>query len=138
MNKIEITLHQGSYPTNEVRDFIEKVCRKWGLVTRDAYQIKTVIDEALTNIVRHAYKKDGGKIKIQLTYKNNTMMIKIRDWGTPMVSRKRTGPTDLVKKKKDHGLGLVMIDRLMDKVTRIRRNNFNELTMKKQNIGEKR
>lgn len=135
MNKIDITLHKGFYPTNEVRDFIEEVSRKWGFTSKNAYQIKTAIDEALTNIVRHAYKKNPGKIQIQVTYNHETMIIKIKDWGKPMARRKKTGPIDLMKTKKDHGLGLVLIDRLMNKVTRMRRKNYNELTMKKQHDG---
>ena len=137
MNKIDITLHKGFYPTNEVRDFIETVCHKWGFTPKDAYQIKTAIDEALTNVVRHAYKKEPGKIKIEVTFNHDTMTIKIKDWGKPMEHRKKTGPVDLMKRKKDHGLGLVLIDRLMDKVTRMRRKSYNELTMKKQHNGTK-
>jgi serine/threonine-protein kinase RsbW len=135
MNKIDITLHQAFYPTNEIRDFIETVCRRWKFSKKEAYQIKTAMDEALTNIVRHAYKKTPGKIRIQITFKNDRITIKIKDWGEPMVRRKRTGPIDLMKREKDHGLGLVMIDRLMDKVTRSRRRNYNELMMQKQRNG---
>ena len=120
MNKIDITLHEAFYPTGEVRDFIETVCYKWGFSSKEAYHIKTAMDEALTNIVRHAYKKTPGKIKIQITFAHDKMTIKIKDWGKPIARKKRTGPADLVKRKKDHGLGLVMIDRLMDHVARSR------------------
>jgi anti-sigma regulatory factor (Ser/Thr protein kinase) len=131
MKKIDITLHSGFYPTTEIRDFIGSLCQRIGLTAKLAYQIKTVIDEAMTNVVRHAYQNKPGKIKMQVKYHRNTLTISIKDWGKPLAHHKKTGPTDLVELKKDHGLGLVMIDRIMDKVQRVRRNSYNELIMKK-------
>lgn len=131
MKKIDITLHSGFCPTSEIRDFIGILCERLGLTTKSAYQIKTVIDEALTNVVRHAYRNKQGKIKMQVKHHGNTLTISIKDWGEPLARRPIKAPTDLVAKKKDHGLGLIMIDRLMDKVQRVRRSNYNELIMKK-------
>jgi len=135
MHKIEIILHKGFYPTTEVRDFIAVICRRWGFTSRHAYQIKTAVDEALTNIIQHAYKNGQGMIKLQISYNREKMKIIIRDRGKPLEQRPRTTPVDLVIKKKDRGLGLVLIERLMDKVKRIRRKNYNELVMEKTRTG---
>lgn len=131
--KIEFTLHSDFYPASEVRDFVAALCTQFGFEGQDVYQIKSAVDEAFINVVNHAYKGKKGKIKVRVEFDKGRFCISIKDWGRPLDARcvKKSSIAELVKKQKEGGLGMMMIERFMDRVKYIRRKKHNELVMAK-------
>jgi anti-sigma regulatory factor (Ser/Thr protein kinase) len=100
-----------------VRVALEAYCREIGFDENASHEVGLVVNEALANIMRHAY--DGAADKpIDVTAEpspdGSEIRIEIRDWG------RRFEPRDLPDTKHDPlqpgGLGLICMRRMMDAV----------------------
>lgn len=131
--KIELILHRTFYPLPETRDFIARVCGQMGFESEEIYHIKTALDEACSNIIRHAYRRKPGSIRIRVQDNGKKMILSVIDGGKPFPYRDaaRRKPGDLIETAVEGGLGLSLIERLMDDVRYIRRRSGNELRMVK-------
>ena len=136
---MEFTLHGSFYPHNEIRNFIAGICERLGYNSKTVYEIKTATDEAFANVVQHAHKHKKGKIKIKLVSDPKKITITVKDWGEPFEAAriKSRSPNDLVHTKKEGGLGVLLMTRLMDRIRYIRRKTHNELIMTKYRKGKK-
>jgi serine/threonine-protein kinase RsbW len=65
----------------EVRDFISDVCAQAGFSNRETSNTKLAVDEACTNIIKHAYKEKGGDIRIDVQAEPGSIEINIFDRG---------------------------------------------------------
>ncbi len=81
--------------------------------------IKTVVSEAVTNCVVHAYKNTIGKIRIHVKVQNSLVTIKIRDTGCGIADIKKameplftTAPSE-----ERAGLGFAVMQSFTDKVS---------------------
>lgn len=133
MKKVELTLCRGFYPINEVRNFMADTCRQLGLKRNEIYKIKAAVDEALTNIIKHSYKNIKGSINIRLDSDDTKITIYMKDSGKTFKVRKakRRTPDEIIKVQEEGGLGLSMIEHLMDEVTYVKRQKYNQLIMVK-------
>jgi len=131
MKKMNLTLKSGLNGIKLHRAWISSTCRQFGLNSEDSLHVMTAFDEALTNIARHTYKNRPGKISIDLVPYKNRLKIIISDWGKPFDAKrvKKQTPKEMIRKKKEGGLGMLLIERLMDKVKYLRRKDHNELVM---------
>jgi anti-sigma regulatory factor (Ser/Thr protein kinase) len=99
-----------------VRKQIEAFCTSAGFDERSTQEIGLCVNEAMANIIRHAYRDRAGEpIELTATFMQNMLHLSLRDWGTGL----QPGP--LPRHKNDPmnpgGLGLICLGRLMDKVT---------------------
>lgn len=99
--------------------------------TVDMLDIKLCVDEAFVNILKHSYEnKPDGEVIFFIKSYDDKIEITIRDFGKkadPEVIK----PRDL-NDLKPNGLGVLLIQRLMDEVTyNFSNNDFNELKLKK-------
>jgi serine/threonine-protein kinase RsbW len=133
VKKAEITLYRGFYPVDEVRNFITDICRQLGLKRKEAFKIKAAVDEACINIIEHSYKHKKGDINIRLDSDEEKIKILIKDSGKAfnIKDAKRKTPADIIDMQKEGGLGLSMIERLMDEVKYSRNKKHNKLIMVK-------
>ncbi|MGB3340223.1 MAG: ATP-binding protein [bacterium] len=133
MRKVELTLCCGFYPINEVRNFMANICRQLGLKRTEIYKIKAAVDEALTNIIKHSYRNMKGSINIRLDSDGTKITIYMQDSGRAFKIKKakRRTPNDIIKVQKEGGLGLSMIEHLMDEVRYVRKQKYNQLIMVK-------
>ncbi len=133
MKKVEFTLCRGFYPINEVRNFMADICRQLGLKRTEIYKIKAAVDEALTNIIKHSYKNTKGSINIRLDSDDTKIKIYMKDSGKTFKVRKakRRTPGEIIKLQEEGGLGLSMIEHLMDDVRYVRKQKYNQLIMVK-------
>lgn len=109
-------------------------------VARDwKYDILTAIDEAFSNIVFHGYKgREDGLIEISITMENNVFQITFTD-GAESFSPPACNPVlgrALLDKKNCLGVGIYIMQQLMDKVTYERIGQTNHLTLIKTITGE--
>jgi anti-sigma regulatory factor (Ser/Thr protein kinase) len=116
--KIAIASFPGLLPV--VRAAVEKSCELMGFDSKTTAGIVLSVDEALTNVIRHAYHgRDDQPIEIELAAasaaENAALTIRIRDYGTT-VDRSKIKSRDL-DEVRPGGLGVHIMNQCMDEVT---------------------
>src|SRR5579859_1541500 len=77
-----------------IKDFVQRVCDAAGCTPKETSNIKLAIDEACSNIIRHAYKEkpEGGKVTLEMGISLTDLKTKIIDYGTPFDFRSVKDP----------------------------------------------
>ena len=105
---------------SEIRDFVSLNAQKAGIESSTIDNIILAVDEACTNIIRHAYKlSPQGEIIIKINYDVKKFIITIIDYGISFEPDRIPQP-DLQKYYREHrvgGLGMYLMKSLMDDVT---------------------
>lgn len=103
-----------------IGEFVVKITTEEGFSSKEVYAIQTAVDEASANIIDHAYKgEDIGEIKISITALPDRIEIFIEDTGEPFDPDEVPAPdiTSLLEVRKERGLGVFFIRKLMDEAT---------------------
>ena len=110
----------GRYENLEkLSEFVRQSALAAGLDSFAVYQVETAVDEACTNIIEHAYGKEGvGDIECTCEVKHDELTVILRDWGKPFNPQKIRPPnlTAPLKKRHSQGLGLYFIQQWMDEI----------------------
>ena len=123
----------------EIRDFIQEVGEKIQIPGKILANTKLAVDEACTNVVKHGYKGQSGFIEVIVTGNLREFHIEIRDQGESFDLRNVKSP-DLklyVETRKRGGLGVFLMNQLMDEVRYRGGTDGNTLTMSKR-LGRRR
>lgn len=116
----------------EVRNFAADHAENHGFNKQQIADIRLAVDEAITNIIKHAYKGDDTKsIDIEISLEENQICIQIQDTGAAFKMNKFKEP-DIerkIKEKKRGGMGLYLIHSLMDEVSYTNKKGTNEMVM---------
>ncbi|HHE54970.1 MAG TPA: HAMP domain-containing protein [Caldithrix abyssi] len=134
VKKEEITIPaQMSYLT-QVRDFIERIGKKYKFDDKIINSFKLVVDEACTNIIRHGYRDyKNGEITLKAIIRRLSLTFIIIDQGASYDPRQANTP-DLdkyIKIGKKGGLGILMMRKLMDDMQYAVTERGNELRLTK-------
>lgn len=130
-----ITVQASTERLSEVRDFVAEHAQAFGFEEDDIADIRLAVDEAFTNIIKHAYDNvDGKSVKISLTHNSDTFGISLFDSGKSFSLENYEKPDirEKIKKKKRGGVGVYLIQSLMDKVTYRHDGAKNEIRMTKK------
>jgi len=104
---------------SEIRDFVSANALKAGIQNATIDNIILAVDEACTNIIKHAYKlSPQGEIIIRIDYDEEKFTITIIDYGKSFEPDRVPRP-DLQKYYREHkvgGLGMYLMKSLMDDV----------------------
>ena len=102
-----------------VRDFVHRLALKAGFVDERADQISLAVDEACTNVIKHAHQYNSRRmIDLAVIYDNKRFEIIITDKGKGFDPKSLQEP-DLSKymhEAKMGGLGIHLMKTLMDEV----------------------
>ena len=102
-----------------IREFVINIAAKAGFNEESQGQIALAVDEACTNVIKHAYKYHAKKpIEIVLRIDSKKIKIIISDKGTGFDISKVKKP-DLkkyIKESRHNGLGIYLMRTLMDEV----------------------
>jgi serine phosphatase RsbU (regulator of sigma subunit)/anti-sigma regulatory factor (Ser/Thr protein kinase)/transposase len=119
----------------EIRDFVQDAGEKLLIPQKILANTKLAVDEACTNVVKHGYKgMSGGFIEIVITGNGREFSIAIHDTGRGFDLRNVKSP-DLkmyVETRKRGGLGVFIMNQLMDEVRYRAGHDGNVLTMVKR------
>lgn len=129
-----ITIPASTEYLTRVRRFVSGYAGKAGFSEAEIEEIRLAVDEACTNVIKHAYKNDGTKtIQISLGLKENQLIISLLDSGSTFDPGTYSNPDlqDRVRKKKRGGMGIYLIRKFMDKVEYRQKGSQNELWMTK-------
>jgi serine/threonine-protein kinase RsbW len=119
---------------NRLREMLAFVCKQShdvGFEEPSISKIELACEEALVNIMNHGYLHDAGKISIECLFLDSQgIKIVISDEGLPFNPLMNVKPIHQpIESKALGGYGIHLILSLMDKVTYIRENNKNKLTL---------
>ena len=102
-----------------IRDFVSENALTAGIPVSTVENIMLAVDEACTNIIKHAYKScPEGEIIINIEYNKEKFTITIIDYGKSFEPERVPLP-DLQKYYREHkvgGLGIYLMKSLMDDV----------------------
>jgi len=120
-NKIERELVVKSSTDNlaAVREFVENSARESGFSKDMVSKISLAVDEACTNVIKHAYKYNpDNNISVLTKLENSKFIISITDSGVKFNPQLVPEP-NLKKYLEQHkvgGLGMYLMKKLMDEV----------------------
>ena len=102
-----------------IGEFVTHAAEAAGLDARAVYAVQLAVDEACSNIIKHAYGGEGrGDIECTCIINENGLAVILRDHGRPFDPTSVPEP-DLyasIEDRKVRGLGLYFIRQLMDQV----------------------
>lgn len=122
MNKIfekELLVKSTTDNLAAIRDFIKSAANQSGFSEDSTGKIILAVDEACTNIIKHAYKySPEGNILIKVKFNDPKFSISITDDGSHFDPNKVPEPDlrEYYKQKRVGGLGMFLIKKLMDEV----------------------
>lgn len=118
-----------------VADFIATCCAEWRVGGRDAYRIQLAVDEAVSNVIEHAYESKGGEILLRCWCDHGDISVQLEDSGRPFDPDGVVEPrlTGALEEREAGGLGLYFMSALMDRVVFLRDGAKNILLMIKRN-----
>jgi serine phosphatase RsbU (regulator of sigma subunit)/anti-sigma regulatory factor (Ser/Thr protein kinase)/TolA-binding protein len=126
----------------ELRDFVTRIGRKHGVNDKIINAFKLSIDEAGSNVIRHAYREfdEPGFILLRVVVRKASITVNLIDQGKYFDPRFVKNPdlqryVDIGKKG---GLGIFIIRKLMDEIDYRKTEEGNELRLTKYLEAEKR
>lgn len=121
---------------------IDGFCGERGLAPEAAYAVNLAVEELLTNTITHGYDDDDAahRIEIIVRLEGVTLVVAIVDDGTAFDPTRAPVPdacaTAALEDGALGGLGLLLVNRMMDTVEYQRRAGCNVVTLTKGTAGE--
>ena len=131
--KVEFSSHTGNLAP--MRKFVRNFLEAYPFSERERMLMVLGIDEACTNVIRHAYHlRDDQLISLSLEGLRNCIRVRLRDYGRQTERRRMQGRAhELIK---PGGLGMHLIRHAFDKVDYILRARGTELVLTKNLDGD--
>ena len=117
--KKELSVNSTTENLKKIREFIKTEALNSGFTEEIAQKIILAVDEACTNIIKHAYKYSvDGIINISVFNENNKFVVSIVDNGGHFNPGEIPEPNvkEYHKQRKPGGLGMFLMKKLMDEV----------------------
>ncbi|HAC16873.1 MAG TPA: ATP-binding protein [Bacteroidetes bacterium] len=119
----------------DVRNFVGKHANQAGFTPEDVDDIRLAVDEAYTNVIKHAYNFDPSKlVNIKVQFNGQEFLITIADEGRSFNPDTYTEPNikERIMLRKRGGVGVYLIHKLMDRVEYRKQGIQNEIVMSKK------
>jgi len=104
---------------NLVTNLTKRAALAVGFDDSAASKVSIAVDEAVTNIILHAYKNDAGqKIEMELRFISGSLEVHLLHSGNGLHEDQITlpDPGEYVRRPRKGGLGLLLMSRFMDEV----------------------
>jgi len=102
-----------------IREFISRLASKVGFNNEDVNKIELAVDEACTNVIKHAYDKTDRQsidIAIKIDYKKFMIIITDKGKGFDVSKIKTPDIKEYIAEMRVGGLGIYLMKSLMDEV----------------------
>ncbi len=129
-----VTFPANESELNEIKSYVAGVCEEANITSKDVDSILLAVEEACTNVIRHAYLYASGTIKLQITLSRKQLVFTVIDNGRTF-DFDSAGTPDLeryVETGRKGGLGIYLIRKVMDNVSYKTVNGENHLRMVKK------
>jgi len=132
--RIETRIRNDIAEVETVAEIVSQFCVTHNLSNRLLVSLGVSLDEALSNIIRYAYKDDHDhSILVRLDYEPDSVIATVEDDGRPF-NPLSVPALDLGASNRDRGFGIHFIRNLMDDVRYVRKEGINCLEMRKRII----
>jgi serine/threonine-protein kinase RsbW len=116
---ISKTVQSRTDKLSEIREFVAGLARRYGFAEEDVANIVLAVDEACTNIIKHAYQFAPDKsIEVTVVLRGTSLEITVQDDGRSFDPATLHAPD--LKEHLTHyrrgGLGVYLMKKLMDEV----------------------
>src|SRR5690554_1759510 len=112
-------IHASTENLAGIRDFVSDHARDHSFTESQISDIRLAVDEACTNVIKHAYNyNEKEQFLIDLDFNTNSLTITITDQGSGFNFNTYQKPDlkERIKQKKRGGMGIYLIRNLMDEV----------------------
>jgi serine/threonine-protein kinase RsbW len=119
INGKELQVKSRTENLSRIREFIQEYASSVGFKQDTIDNMMLAVDEACTNIIKHAYKSfPDGKIVIKINYKEKKLIITIIDYGNAFQPDSIPEPNiqEYYRQHRVGGLGMYLMKTLMDDV----------------------
>lgn len=119
MKEQTLTISSRTEELMEVREFVSRAAVGFGFPEEEVSKIALAVDEACTNIIKHAYRQNpGNTIKITVVGNDTAFEVVIRDHGASFDPSDVHSPDmkEYLTQFRRGGLGVYLMKTLMDKV----------------------
>ena len=103
-----------------IRDFVIHKALEFGFLEDEAFRISLAVDEACSNLIRHAFKMDASqRICVLIQTDSNEFIVDIQDMGFPF-NTLDVAPQEMMeyfKQFKKGGLGIHIMRSVMDGIS---------------------
>ena len=120
---------------SSVRTFVSENALQFGFTGEEVSQIELAVDEACTNVIKHAYGYDNTKsFLIKILPEGHDFTVIISDEGRSFNENTYQEPNieERIKMRKGGGVGVFLIHKLMDKVEYRKQGSLNEIVLTKK------
>ena len=82
---VDITFHSAPSNLQEVRDRVRESCVRVGCAEELGRKLVLVIDEAVSNVMRHAYQGERDReIRLRISQEDERIIFQLRDYADPV------------------------------------------------------
>lgn len=133
----ELTLHNDVKQIELLTEFIEVLCEDLGLDAMLTFNLNLVLEEAVTNVIMYAYPQNEDHtmtLKAWTEKSDNVISFELKDQGkpfNPIEEAPKVDTTLSADERQIGGLGIFLINKIMDEVAYRYEKGSNILTMKK-------
>ena len=118
---------------------VDAFCEAQGISPQVAYAVNLSIDEILTNTISYGYDDDA-EHRIDLTFRvdGESLVVTIVDDGRPFDSSTEREPDfdATIEERALGGLGLFLVQQMMDEMSYERRDDRNIITLRKSTVEQ--
>lgn len=107
-------LNASSEVLSPFRKELRQILNEAGWEKKTTEEILLAVDEALTNVIRHAYQGKSGKMTVFVTTTDNKVEIVLEDWGRKFDPTQVPSPE--LPRHRPGGLGVHFIRTIMDQM----------------------
>jgi serine/threonine-protein kinase RsbW len=130
-----LLVHATTENISQVRNFVALQAGECGFSVEETDEIRLAVDEAYTNIIKHAYQFDETQlVTIKVICDGDGFQIVISDHGRRYDPETYQEPNieERIKLRKRGGVGVYLIQKLMDRVEYRQNGSLNEIVMTKK------
>lgn len=130
---LTLSIHNKKDEMAGLESFLEQVSDTFAIDPGTSFQLNLALDEALANSVNYAYPEGtDGIVTLEADKINNQIVFRLIDAGKPFDPTKEAKEVDTTLSAEERpigGLGIFLINQMMDSVTYERKDGQNILTM---------
>ncbi len=131
----QLTLINKTEQITILADFVNEICEELNLDMMLSFNLNLVLEEAVTNVIMYAYPQDEEHtMTLKAWTEDGKLTFQLSDQGKPFNPIKEAPQVDTTLSAEERdigGLGIFLIQQMMDEVEYEYKDNSNVLTMKK-------
>lgn len=131
---LQLTVKAHTENLSVVRSALEEFALTCGATKKNVFDLQLAVDEAFTNIIKHAYSYDENQdVIILMRQEEHKLIVSLTDKGKSfnIDTYQKPNVKSRIKLKKRGGVGVFLMTQLMDEVTYDKQNGSNIITMAK-------